>query len=86
MRAPPLVPGMYNRIKNQKMARIARTLFPQRSTADRLTYNQTQAIQFLTRTGDIQKFNAYCDSCKMSEEERELCLNEVTVKDLKLGE
>lgn len=73
-----------NSFKSKRMQPIGAKLFPE-AQKKRLSFNQTQAVHLLIREGDMQKFNAYASSCKMTSSEIEECLNEVTVGDLNFG-
>jgi len=72
------------RSKLERMERIGKTLFPESEGEKKFTFNQIQAMQFLTRTGDMQKFNTYTSSCKMTFLQIEQCLNEVTIGEINL--
>lgn len=61
------------------MLNISKTVLPE---GPKLSFNQLQAILFLRTTGDLQRFNTYCDSCKMSYGDRDVCLSSITLNEL----
>jgi len=58
---------------------IALTTYPDMKFS---SFNQWQARLILMVSKDIKKFNTYCDSAKLSEKQRQLVLDSITLQEL----